>query len=135
LQDKLNLGNETSFMAGSSLAGGVARHGETCGALTGAIMAIGMVWGRKKIEDFDAYQACMKIACEVREKFLERVGHTLCAEIHKILLGRSYRLYDDEERDKFHEDGGHEREACPGVCGKAARIAAEIILREREKVV
>jgi len=134
LQEKLNIGDEISFMAGSALAGGVARHGETCGALTGAIMAIGMVAGRKKIEDFDTYQSCMSLAYEVREKFLELVGHTLCAEIHKILLGRSYRLYDDEEREKFHDDGGHTREGCPGVCGKAARIAAEIIIREQENV-
>ncbi len=130
----MNLGDEASFMAGSSLAGGVARHGETCGALTGAIMAIGLVWGRKRIEDVDAYQSCMAFACEVREKFLERVGHTLCAEIHKILLGRTYHLYDDEDRQRFHDDGGHERTGCPGVCGKAARIAAEIILREQGKV-
>jgi C_GCAxxG_C_C family probable redox protein len=134
LQKKLNIGNELSFMAGSSLAGGVARYGETCGALTGAIMAIGIVAGRKKIEDVDTYQSCMRLALEVREKFLKRVGHTLCAEIHKILLGRSYHLYDDEERERFHDDGGHAREGCPGVCGKAARIAATIILREQNKV-
>jgi C_GCAxxG_C_C family probable redox protein len=135
LQENLHIGNEASFMAGSSLAGGVARYGETCGALTGALMALGMVAGRKRIEDVDAYQACMELAYEVREKFLDRVGHTLCAEIHKILLGRTYHLYDDEDREKFREDGGHERTGCPGVCGKAARIAAEIILREREKSV
>jgi C_GCAxxG_C_C family probable redox protein len=134
LQEKLNIGNEASFMAGSSLAGGVARGGETCGALTGAIMAIGMVAGRRKMEDVDTYRSCMKLACEARDRFLERVGHTLCAEIHKILLGRTYRLSDDEEIKMFHDAGGHSREACPGVCGKAARIAAEIILREREKV-
>lgn len=113
MQEKLNIGNETSFMANSALAGGVARYGETCGALTGAIMAIGVVAGRKKIEDFDTYQSCMRLAYEVREKFLELVGHTLCAEIHKILLGRPYRLYDDEEREKFHDDGDHTREGCP----------------------
>jgi len=135
LQEKLHIGNEASFMAGSSLAGGVARYGETCGALTGALMALGMVAGRRSIEDVDAYQACMELAYEVREKFLERVGHTLCAEIQKTLLGRTYRLYDDEDRERFHEDGGHERTGCPGVCGKAARIAAEIILREREETV
>jgi C_GCAxxG_C_C family probable redox protein len=133
LQEKLHIGNEASFMAGTSLAGGVARYGETCGALTGALMAVGMVGGRRRIEDFDAYQACMELAYEVRAKFLERVGHTLCAEIHKILLGRTYRLYDEQDRERFHEDGGHERTGCPGVCGKAARIAAEIILREGEK--
>jgi C_GCAxxG_C_C family probable redox protein len=133
LQDKLDIGSEAAFMAGSSLAGGVARAGETCGALTGAIMAIGMVAGRRKLEDLDAYQSCMTLAREARQRFLELVGDTLCAEIHKRLMGRTYRLWDDEERQRFHDDGGHSREACPGVCGKAARIAAEIILREREK--
>ena len=43
-------------------------------------------------------------------------------------------LSDDEEIKMFHDARGHSREACPRVRGKAARIAAEIILREREKV-
>ena len=121
-------------MAGSFLAGGVARGGETCGALTGALMALGMVAGRRKMEDVDNYKSSIKLGCEARDRFLERVGHTLCSEIHKVLLGRTYRLSDGEERKMFHEAGGHSRDACPGVCGKAARIAAEIILREKEKV-
>ncbi|TET80814.1 C_GCAxxG_C_C family protein [candidate division TA06 bacterium] len=133
LQEKLNIGNEISFMAGSSLAGGVARAGETCGALTGAIMAIGLVAGRRNLEDLDTYQSCMALAREARQEFLERIGHTLCAEIQRILLGRTYHLWDEEQRQRFHDDGGHSREACPGVCGKASRIAAEIILREQDR--
>jgi C_GCAxxG_C_C family probable redox protein len=133
LQEKLKIGDEASFMAGSALAGGVARTGETCGALTGAIMAIGLVAGRKKLEDHAVYQACMKLGYEAVLKFRESVGHSLCAEIQKLRYGRSFRMYIDEERKMFHEAGGHTREGCPGVCGKAARIAAEIILREREK--
>jgi len=119
-------------MAGSAFGGGVVRHGETCGALIGLIMAIGMVAGRKKIENVSEKESCIKLASEARDTFLERVGHTLCAEIQRILFGRSYRMYLDEERQMFHDAGGHSREGCPGVCGKAARIAAEIILRERE---
>lgn len=34
LQEKLNIGSRDIFKAGSALAGGVARCGETCGALT-----------------------------------------------------------------------------------------------------
>ena len=119
-------------MAGSAFGGGVVRHGETCGALIGLIMAIGMVAGRKQIENVSEKESCVKLASEARDTFLERVGHTLCAEIQRILFGRSYRMYLDEERQMFHDAGGHSREGCPGVCGKAARIAAEIILRERE---
>ena len=120
-------------MSGSALAGGVARSGETCGALIGAVMAMGLIAGRKKIEDVDDYQSCMKLGGEVLDTFRERVGNSLCAEIQKSLLGRSYNMRDDAERQMFHDAGGHTREACPGVCGKAARLAAEIILREQEK--
>ena len=32
----------------------------------------------------------------------------------------------------FHEMGGHSRTGCPEVCGIAARIAADIIMEQRE---
>jgi hypothetical protein len=96
-------------------------------------MALGMVAGRKRIEDVDTYQACMKLAIELRKEFQKHVGNTICAEIHKGFLGRVYRLEDDEERQRFHDAGGHTREACPGVCGKAARLAGEFILKAQEK--
>ena len=65
--------------------------------------------------------------------FRDEVGHTLCSEIHKIVFGRAYNLKDEKDRELFEEAGGHKREGAPTVCGKAARIAAEIILREKEK--
>ena len=70
----------------------------------------------------------MVLAMEAREIFRERVGYSLCAEIQESLMGRSYKMSDADERDRFHEDGGHTRDKCPGVCGKAAGIAAEMIL-------
>lgn len=117
-------------MAGTALAAGAARGSETCGALTGLLMAIGIVAGRKRIDDVETYQSFMELAMKVREIFRERVGNSMCAEIQKDLMGRSYKMADAREREQFHEDGGHARDKCPGVCGKAAVIAAEIIFRE-----
>ena len=133
MQERLDLKDAGAFKAASALAGGVARRGETCGALTGAIMGICQVVGRESIEDTEQYQEAMLPATEMYLKFKEEVGHTICAEIHKILYGRSYRLYEDEERVAFHEAGAHEPEGCPGVCSKAARIAARIILDLKER--
>ncbi len=118
--------------AGSGLAGGVAVQGETCGALTGAIMAIGCVVGRERLEDIQQYQRAKVPAQEMYHRFREQVGHSICAEIHKIRFGRAYHLYDPEEAKAFHEAGGHSRNGCPDVCGIAARTAADIILRLRE---
>lgn len=127
------MGSQEVFKAGSALAGGVARKGETCGALTGAIMAISCLVGREKLEDREQYRKAMAVAGRVYDQFKEQVGHTLCWEIHKIRYGRVYRLFIPEEGEAFHAMGGHGRKGCPEVCGIAARIAAEVILDLKEK--
>jgi C_GCAxxG_C_C family probable redox protein len=124
----MNVGSPEVFKAGSALAGGVARRGETCGALTGAIMAVGSIVGRERLDDIQQYQKAMESANRIYDFFKEKVGQTLCWEIHKIRYGKVYRLCIPEERQAFHDMGGHSRKGCPEVCGIAARIAAEVIL-------
>jgi C_GCAxxG_C_C family probable redox protein len=131
LQAKLGVGDTMVLKAGTGLAGGVAVQGETCGALTGAIMAIGCVVGRERLEDIQQYQKAKEPAKEMYHRFRDQVGHSICAEIHKIKFGRVFHLYDPEEAKAFHEAGGHSRTGCPEVCGIAARTAADIILRLR----
>ena len=133
MQEKLNVGSNEVFKAGSALAAGVAKRGETCGALTGAIMAIGTLVGRERLEDKEQLQFSMEVADQFYVRFREKVGHSICTEIHKIRYGRAYRLFIPEESEAFHHMGGHSREGCPEVCGIAARIAAEIILGLKRK--
>lgn len=128
MQEKLGIGGTDVFKAGSALAGGVARQGETCGALIGAIMAIGCLVGRERLPDIDQYGKAMEPAIDIYKRFKEKNGHTLCHEIHKIRYGRVYRLSIPEERQAFHDMGGHGRTGCPEVCGIAAEIAASIIM-------
>ena len=127
------MGSKEVFKAGSALAAGVAKRGETCGALTGAIMAIGTLVGRERLEDKEQLQISLEVADQIYVLFKERVGHTLCSEIHKIRYGRTFRLYIPEESEAFHNMGGHSRKGCPEVCGIAARIAAEVILDMKGK--
>jgi hypothetical protein len=96
-------------------------------------MAIGSVVGREKLEDIEQYQKAMEPASRMYHEFREKVGHTLCYEIHKIRYGRVYRLFIPEERKAFHDMGGHGRTGCPEVCGIAARMAADIILDVKGK--
>ena len=133
LKEKLNVGSVEVLKAGSALAGGVARRGETCGALTGAIMAIGSLVGRERLEDMEPYYKAMEPATRLYNEFKEKIGHTLCWEIHKIRYGKVYRLFVPEEREAFHSMGGHGRKGCPEVCGVAAKLAADIILDLRNK--
>ena len=128
LQDKLAVGSKELFKAGTTLIGGVAGRGETCGALTGALLAVGSLVGRERLEDRDQVRNAMVPATQVYLRFQEEVGHTICQEIHKLLYGRVYRLYIPEEREALHSLGGERGLGCAKVCGIAARIAADVIL-------
>jgi C_GCAxxG_C_C family probable redox protein len=128
LQEKLAVGSKDVFKVASGLSAGVAKRGETCGALAGAIMATGLLVGRERFEDREQLQFSLAVADQVYLRFREEVGHTICSEIHRIRYGRTYRLYIPEESEAFHNEGGHSRTGCPEVCGIGARIAAEIIL-------
>ncbi len=131
LQAKLGGIGQEVFKAGSCLSGGVVGRGETCGALSGGMLAIGNEVGRERLEDLAQLRKARDIATELYLRFQEEVGHTLCAEIHKLKFGRTYRLYDPADQKAFHEAGGHGDDGCPVVCTTAARIAADIILRLR----
>jgi C_GCAxxG_C_C family probable redox protein len=131
LQAKVGGIDQSVFKAGTCLSGGVVGRGETCGALTGGLMAIGSEAGREHLEDVEQLRKARVPGTEMYLRFKEEVGDTLCAEIHKIKFGRTYHLYDPAELKAFHEVGGHSPEGCPVVCQSAARIAADIILRLR----
>ncbi|MFQ6053050.1 MAG: C-GCAxxG-C-C family (seleno)protein, partial [Candidatus Bathyarchaeia archaeon] len=122
LQAGLDIGCEESFKAATALSGGVARRGETCGALLGALMALGLVAGREKLEDYDRYASATKIANEICDEFqrgLERefgfpepLESTLCSEIQAKIYGRSFDLRDPAGREAFLAAGGHSDEGC-----------------------
>ncbi|MEM3704029.1 MAG: C-GCAxxG-C-C family protein [Candidatus Bathyarchaeia archaeon] len=122
---------KTVLKASTGLAAGVARKGETCGALIGAIMGVGLVAGTEHLDDFENYVKAMEAARKVFENFKKHFGTVKCTEIQEKVLGRSYDFFKEEDREAWYKDGG--LDACPGVCAIAARTAAEIILELRGK--
>jgi len=138
IQEEFAIGNTDSFKAATVLSGGVVRTGETCGAIIGALLALGLVIGRERMEDYDAYQGAMKVGLEIRDKFMkeiktqfvlkEEIESTLCRHIQENIYGRSYDLADDKDRQDFLDAGGHSETGCPKVCGIAAQVIAEKIM-------
>lgn len=114
------------------LSGGIAQERETCGALLGGIMAIGLAYFPGKIEDAtpDDMMAVMKFVRRYYRAFEKEVGHTRCWDIREVGLGRCFDTSDPDEYQKFLAAGGHE--LCANVAGKAARLAAEFILDMRK---
>ncbi len=138
LQEHLELGGSDSFKAATVLSAGVARRGETCGALIGALMALGIAHGRETMADATAYQRCMSAAQTIVDGFKNEVESrfsfslplesTLCPEIQKRIYNRSFDLGREDERQAFLDAGGHDDTGCPLVCAVAAEVAARTIL-------
>ncbi len=138
LQDELGLGNAASFRSATILSGGVARRGETCGALIGALMGLALACGRDTMEDTPSYSRAVDAAQAVVDSFKaqlqqtfgfkEPLSSTLCRDIQARVFGRSYYLADPDERQQFLDNGGHDSTKCPLVCAVAAEVAVRNIL-------
>jgi C_GCAxxG_C_C family probable redox protein len=136
LQEHLHLLHDdkayrATLKASTALAAGVARRGETCGALIGAIMAVGLVTGTERLDDTEGYVRAMKAAVKVFDRFQKTYGTVKCFEIQEKLFGRHYNFFNPEDAEAWYKDNGLDK--CPGVCAIAARIGAEVILGLRKR--
>lgn len=142
LQEGLGIGDVQSLRAATAFAGGMARRGESCGALVGALMALGLEEGREKLEDLPKLQSTIADGYAMSNEFMRRLEKewglkkplpsTLCQDIQLALYGRSWNLADASQRTDFISSGGHGDNGCLKVCGVAAEVAAEMILEKRE---
>lgn len=129
LKEQFGLGGEEVVKALTPLTG-IAERGETCGAVTGPLMAMGLVFGRNvnQLNDWETYRSSLIPAGRFCQQFVEAFGSTMCHEIQKGEFGRCYQLTDPEELRAFQEADatGH----CTEVVKKAVRLAAGVILDE-----
>jgi len=129
LQEKLKLGDDLTFQASTPLAGGIAMMGGACGALTGGLLALGLVVSSKRLEDEAAFRRSLKTGFELCKRFEKEFGSTLCRDLLKARLGRFFNLADPREAEEAKKAGLYEE--CPKIVGKAARLAAEFLLEIR----
>jgi C_GCAxxG_C_C family probable redox protein len=138
LQEAFGIGDLESFKAATVLSGGVARMGETCGALLGGLLALGLVVGREDITDTQAYRDAMVPSVEIIKEFqlrlqktfgfTEPLENTICRDIQKRIYGESYDLTNPVSYKRFLDAGGHGDTGCPLVCSVAAEVTAEKLL-------
>jgi C_GCAxxG_C_C family probable redox protein len=105
---------------------GVALRGETCGAVTGSLMALGLMYGRDRLDDAAGFTSSLRVARKFCRAFDEELGSTMCADILESEFGKRYNLADPVESAEWMADCALER--CSAVVSKGVRIAARIIL-------
>lgn len=96
--------------------GGGMHLGQTCGAVTGAIMVIGLKYGKTKADDNKAKEKTFEVSKRFADKFRARYGSIEC----KALLGCDITTPEGlkEARDK---------KLFTTICAEYVATAAEIL--------
>ena len=105
----------------TAFCGGMSRSCGTCGALTGAIMGIGLALGRSAPREsaLPSYRTTQRLIAQFEQEFGSRDCH--------VLLGCD--LGSPEGQAMFRDDGL--AELCLTYTGRAAEIAATLIAEDR----
>jgi len=117
--EKVGLDSDTALKLGSAFGGGMW-HGETCGCVTGALMAIGAGYGQTEPGDSEGKALLLAKKQQFEERFMEENGSLNC----RRLLG--YDVSDPDDLAKIvAEDMFYTR--CTGYVCSACRILDEIL--------
>ncbi|MFZ7132578.1 MAG: C-GCAxxG-C-C family protein [Eubacteriales bacterium] len=121
---------EDMVTASLSLCGGAGISSGSCGAYCSGLLAIGLKFNatmEEESQDRSILGKGLNKSIAFRDAFLKEFGTTQCPQLHKLLFGRSFYFTDSQQNEAFMNIPDH-AEKCSIVVGKAARMAAEIIL-------
>jgi len=107
----------------TGFGGGMGRTGATCGALTGAFMALGIAYGMRETSDQAAKERTYALVAEASRRFRERAGALSCRDLLGLDLGVPEQLQAAKDRNLFATQ-------CTGYIRTAAEIV-EQLLREQ----
>lgn len=79
--EQFGFDRDTALKVGAAFGGGMGRMGETCGAVTGAFMVIGLKYGRTAIEDRESHEKTNRLVREFVDGFKSINGSIVCREL------------------------------------------------------
>ncbi|UCH51822.1 MAG: C_GCAxxG_C_C family protein [Chloroflexota bacterium] len=113
---QFGLDRDAALKVSAAFGGGMGRMGETCGAVTGAFMVIGLKYGRTAVKDTQAHEKTNKLVKKFVDQFKSINGSIMCRELLSCDLSTPEGLKifaDNKLRDS--------------LCTKFVRDAAEIV--------
>jgi C_GCAxxG_C_C family probable redox protein len=118
--EELGLDRERALRVAGAFGGGIARMGETCGAVTGALMVIGLKYGKTKAKDEGARDKTYELVGEFVARFKDRHGSIVCKELLGCDLSNPEGLKIASEKGLFDT-------LCPQFVRDATEILEEIL--------
>lgn len=111
---------ETAIRVACGLGGGMGRTGNVCGAISGAVLVLGLAYGRSGTGDVEAKELTYAKVQELLRETETRLGSILCRD----LLGAD--LNTREGRDRALEEKLFEKR-CPEILSEAVEILGDLL--------
>ena len=119
--DVTGLDEQTALKLASSFGGGMGRMREVCGAVSGALMVLGIAKGYSDLSDSDAKKEHYALVQEFARRFKEENGSIICRE---LLAGvKTKEGVSPEERTEEY----YKKRPCSELCYTAAKITEELL--------
>ena len=118
--EQFGLEKELALRIACGFGGGIGRMGRTCGAVTGAVMVIGLKHGQVDVTDEESRRETHKLVKRFIDKFTVLHGSVECRE----LIG--YDLSNPAEFEAARASGVVKKK-CHGFVYDAARILEDVL--------
>jgi len=118
--EQLGLEKAVALKIACGFGGGIGRTGRTCGAVTGAVMVIGLKHGQASLGDEESRQRTHRLVKEFIDRFTALHGSIECKELIGYDLSNPRELELARESEVF-------REKCPSFVYDSALILEEVL--------
>ena len=115
---QLGLDLDAALRVSAAFGGGMGRLGHTCGAVTGALMVLGLKYGAT-VPDPVARERTYALTREFVARFEARHGATACADLLGVNIGTPEGQTAARAANLF-------KATCPGLVATAAAIIEEM---------
>ena len=120
--EEYGIKKEYALKIGGCFGSGM-RKGEVCGACTGALMVLGLKYGKSKIDDIESKIRSDKVCDKFLEEFEKENGSYIC----NTLLGCDIST---PERIQYAQDKELFTTFCPKMVESAVKITEKILIEE-----
>ena len=122
--EECGITEETAFRLGSCFGSGM-RRGNVCGACTGALMVLGLIYGETHAGDQEGRLRTNRLNDLMMDRFSEANGSCICND----LLGCDVRT---PEGVQYARDHHLFTELCPRMVASAVEILEKIMSAQKE---
>ena len=119
-EDLTGLEKKTAAMLSSSFGGGLGRMREVCGAVSGAVMVLGLFKGYSDPKSHSEKVAHYRLIQDFAARFKKKNGSIICRD---LLNGVAKEGLIPEERTKEF----YQKRPCPALVRQAAEIVDEML--------